>query len=306
MNGQRFLSAVFPLCPKLTVVYQGGIGNQLFIHAAVIELTEGRGFQLRADVVSGFEHDSRYKRQYRLDELGIGLPDKESLRLATRKKSLLRHLVKRLLSPCNIWFKFITDDNLYKHLESSRNFIFNRSFILEGYFQSSSYSDLTFHRIVKCIKPQLIYEAKKLYSSLVADSNNAVCIHIRAFEDCDNEEAQLRSYYGRAIDYFFRLDPSACFYIIGEKDDVVTRLMRGAKVKYTKIPSSGRSDIQDLLLISCFSNIVISQSTFSWWSAKIGQVLGRTQKVVAPGSIKVDGNSSWLPDRILPLDWIRM
>ena len=306
LSGLRFSPAVLFPPPKLTVVYQGGIGNQLFIHAALIEVSQGSEYQLRADVNSGFDHDFRYKRQYRLDELGVGLPDKESRRLATRKRSLTRLLVKRLLSPYNIWFKFITDDNFNKYLESKRNSVFPRSLILDGYFQSSNYSELTFYRIVKGINTQLMHDAETHYKSLVINSDNAICIHIRAFEDCENEDARLRSYYERAIQHFSRLVPSACFYILGEKDDVVTRLMEEASVKFTRIPGSGRSDIQDLLLLSCFSHIVISESTFSWWGAKIGQVSGRTQNVVAPGRTKVAGESSWLPDRILPPDWTRV
>ena len=117
----------------------GGLGNQLFCYAAARRLAIRTEAELVLDNVSFFKTDKLYSRHYQLNHYKIsGRPATAAERLepfSRVRRSLLRYINKNIEYNKRSYIQqvgFEFDERLLKYE-------FNKTVVLDGYWQSASY-----------------------------------------------------------------------------------------------------------------------------------------------------------------------
>ena len=283
----------------------GGLGNQLFVYSAARRLSLVSGAELVLDNVSGYVTD-KYGRGYELGALPI------AGRIATPAEriepfSKVRRYVKRNLNRLRPF------ERRNYILQSGQDFDARLldvrprgDLYLEGYWQSEKY----FKDVEATIRADLAITPPSggPIAALAGEikQSPSVAIHVRFF---DETLAYIGDYYARAIDWLQAQVPSATWYVFSDRPDMVSRhvpLPAGRGVIVGEICPDNRS-VDDLWLMSLCDHFVITNSTFSWWGAWLGQAAGK--QVVAPDPARMDPNTFhgyWRASELLPADWVRL
>ena len=103
-------------------------------------------------------------------------------------------------------------------------------------------------------------------------------------------------YYHEALD---RLGHQASDAVFFSDDPEFVRREFGVSPELVIGPSAVKSDLQTLMLMSLGQDIVIPNSTFSWWAAEL---MGKRGQVVAPKIWFYDRDESQWPQR---QHWLR-
>lgn len=139
-----------------------------------------------------------------------------------------------------------------------------RKYVIDGWFQRISLYDL------EKLKTYIQYQ-----QPITAGKNNRqVIIHMRYGDYSDHNWVLPRTYHDRAIADF---NPSV-YTRYAMTEDIDNPMFKQLCADYDLIPIPKGSTIDDMRLMSSFQNIVISNSTFSWW----GAWLSNASTVVCP------------------------
>jgi hypothetical protein len=280
----------------VTFQLMGGLGNQLFQFAAAASYGRRTNHSVALDLSlcrKPFNVHSSLLTDLTIAPGIIIIPSRDKSLLAARLSAIAS---KSRILPKSRYLaedKFISnvigyDPNLYK----------NSSAVVEGYFQSYKYlEDLprSFQEIGVSVVTSWQIETSKLIDQ------HTLVIHVRRgdYETLQDSFGLLSStYYKCAIDLALsRFTPRniVCF---SDNISVAKDLLEGNKldIQYISKPSE-EPDASSLYLMSRSGAIVIANSTFSWWAAK----LNRHKLVVAP--------ENWFrsltpPNDLIPPDWI--
>jgi hypothetical protein len=172
----------------------------------------------------------------------------------------------------------VTNSNYYEFYEVP---VSERMLHLSGYFQTPLYFEDIKSEIVDLFKPseELV---SKLNSKIVSyDYDDLVAIHIRGtdYKSLENIYEQLGSnYYSKAITYFKQKNPSSKFIIFTDDEEYAKPILESCKVSYEFAYQVGMKDTEIIHWMGLFKNIVIANSSFSWW----GAYLGCAEEVIAP------------------------
>lgn len=256
---------------RITVYFNGGLGNQLFQLAGGLAIAQ----YLHRDVVFSESEISRAmlntRRQFAIGELlDVGELSKGFEKFS--KKNLFRSLFHK---DTNIYERD-PNDNVLTRIGPNTQKVF-------GYFQDIS--------IVSAVEDQLLkrFSQSQVFSkSLMPERLEEIGIHVRLgdyrtsqvtkkFHGLTNnsfftEGAQkLRSKLGLSVVTLFSDEPER----LGEiAEDLIDA---GFLVKH----HFSRSDQEDLIQMSRYQGLVISNSSYSWWAAWIATTIGRST-IVAP------------------------
>lgn len=136
--------------------------------------------------------------------------------------------------------------------------------------------------------------------------NEAVCIHVRGGDFLNNQNLNIckETYYNKALDVITRrinennVEPK--FYVFTDDAEYVKRLF--CNIKIEKIINNGVENCDyDMHLLSQSNNLIISNSTFGFWSAYIGN---QKKVVIAPQfSLYLNG---YYTEFSTPNDWIKI
>ena len=174
--------------------------------------------------------------------------------------------------------------------------------VLIGYFQSYKYLELLESLLGRalCIKPQLmtikyVNLLKEIYDS------NPIAIHIRRGDYVGNKTTGLLSkeYYRNGLEIInYARRPVWVF-----SDDINLARQKlegliGAKWQFADL-NKFENVPEVFYAMSQFSDLVIANSTFSWWAA----TLNKKKTVVTPSKWFLNGDD---PEYILPPDWIKI
>src|ERR1035437_928523 len=260
---------------KIVARIKGGLGNQLFCHAAARRLALVNNAELVLDDVTGFIRDRTYKRKYGLDHFNI------SARKATAVERLepferYRRAILKWLSRRKPFAKrrYLEQEDV-DFDERLLTYKLKGKLYLDGLWQSEGY----FKDMAQVIRDDLrIIPPTDVLNQRMAENicnSNAVALHVRWFDQPASTAANNVSedYYHRAIalleqkiktpHYFlFSDDPEAAKAKLSLPDDRVT------------LVSHNRGDdnaFADLWLMSQCQHFMIANSTFSWWGAWLGE-----------------------------------
>lgn len=161
---------------------------------------------------------------------------------------------------------------------------FNTDTIIDGFFQSEKYFKHVRDEVVELfsIKDEIKNRLVNDYSELI---NGKTCtLHVRKGDSLLNPDMNILSldYYMDAVS---RFDDDTTFVIFS--DDIQWCKDNLTFIK-NKTYINEKSDFTELHLMSMFKNNIIANSTFSWWSAWLGD----NNNVISP-----DPTNNWFSEK---------
>jgi len=275
---------------SIIVQMQGGIGNQLFILAFAKALSLQKNKKLYIDYKLGFEKDD-YNRKYLLEPLNI-FESKIELNFL---ESVFYKIIIRIIR----WNQKIISFQNYFNDNKIPSFYF-----LNGYFQSENFFKKYRSEIQK------MFSFKKPKFSLKQEFNkfskkNLVAIHVRDFsidqKRLGKKEIQNVNfnYYFKCIKYFSSKIINPQFIVFSEKSNNFTKISKFfPKLNFINYKNPNNfSDLEILYLMSSFENIIIANSTYSWWAAWLNNKKFK-KNILCPSINKK--NINWNDKSLLP------
>lgn len=184
----------------------------------------------------------------------------------------------------------------YKEPEHSYNEIpHHANIIIEGYFQSEKY----FNHCRQDILDAFQVPYKRL--------DGFVSIHVRRGDYLkypDKHPVITYDYIAQAVKYF--IDKGYNSFLVCSDDIKWCRLNLKPLEVYGAVFtfSTETEPINDLAMMSCCENNIISNSSFSWWAAWLNQ--NEKKEVIAPERWFGIGNSHLSTKDLIPEGWIKL
>lgn len=244
---------------------RGGIGNQLFILCEVIKRLK-LGERIYVDENTGFVKD-KYRRS-----------------------SILEHLdIKFTRAPMILCYCLLAIDRFVL------NFV-NRSIYLNDYFQFQIADDVV-ERVMAVLNI-------KQYNNDLA--GNCALLHFRDYKGLSEDHSNLQNeYYAKAIECLKQKGITS-FHVAGENDAILTEEELQALVGDCTIrllDFNGYSDFEELLYLSNYKDIAISNSTYAWWIARFSTMKNSRVTIYMPSKKHLPISHAWNVNELCHPDW---
>lgn len=286
------------------VKYIGGLGNQMFIYAFSVALRET--FRQEILVDTHYYKSRNFHNGLEIERIfGIHLPeaklsDKLKMSWYFPNYWIDYHLLGKLPARKNTVRELPGQKvNLELLGDSSDKFY-------DGYWQSYQYFDSCRDVILKEFTfPKISMEDKLNFelNERLKNEENSVGIHIRRGDYLKNWKYRGLcdiDYYQKAIAYILEHIKSPKFFLFSDDIDWVKEnispLVKGYDVTFVNWNHSINS-YKDMQLMAMCKNLIIANSSFSWWAAYLNQ---NNPIVVAPEK----WINSFMDFRIQYKDWI--
>ena len=263
--------------PTVIVRLSGGLGNQMFQYAFGRAVARERNLLFDA---SSFSADRL--RDFRLDCFGLDLkwssvpfPAAGILQVPGIWR-LMRRLGGAIPLPgcCVVWDRMTGFDPGVESKEGSM--------VATGYWQDARYFTRIEDEIRETFKPVGHFGSETL--SLMKSSGSAIGVQVRR-GDYANERVQTMhptqsvTYYREAVAGIARAKDVNTAIVCSDDPEWARRNL-DLPVERTIYREETAEDWEDMFLLAECAHLVISNSSFGWWSAWLGKAEGRT--VICP------------------------
>jgi hypothetical protein len=295
------------LQPKSIIIrLQGGLGNQLYEYATARDLSIKTGKKLLIDsrpIAAEGPH-----RQYELSVFNIKEHHVSGLTKWITRWVASARLGKlfKICFPLAWGYKLIRDKEIgFESRILDDNW---GSIVLQGYWQSFKYfediediirKDFTFKLPPDSINMNFINEL---------EINNSVAIHVRRGDYVEvpffskNLGTCTMEYYNAAIQLIMKSISNPHFYIFTDDPDWAEKNLKLPAPAKAIRHNLGKSDFEDLRLLTHCKHFIIANSSFSWWGAWLS--VNPNKMVIAPKKwFNIDKTVT--EDRI-PSNWIKL
>ena len=284
----------------ITSILSGGLGNQLFSYYGGLYAATVSGRPLNFWINDSDHHQPGSSPILNLKNV--------SLEVLKRRPWLGLGILPRHSK--NPRLSYIVHRALKSHVASSVGFdsnmqcIYPKGGLLSGYFQTYKYYD---YLASNGLEPPEIRSESQEYKQLCQDSNfrSSIIVHIRR-----GDYLQAKNGYIGALSIDYYIDAvRALKSNLGGNHDVIVFSDDQVQVESELRESNTRgwhlssdlgafSAVEDLFLLGKGTGTVISNSTFSWWGAK----LGNQELTIAPDKwFRLERD----PDLLIPSAWMR-
>lgn len=276
----------------ISVLCSGGLGNQMFQYAFYCNLKQ-QGYNVELDI-SYFNHNSIHSG-YELQKCfgindGTDRHDYFSKKWRIVYSMMARMHIKKL-------FNIIFEGYQLKEINKMK------TGVLYGYWQSERY----FKEIEEYIKKRFTFVDISKESQSLLDflhQENSVAIHVRRGDYLkQNRYVNLSEteYYRNAIHKVYEEIPNPSFFVFSDTIEWCRENMP-LPVDTTYVDfNTDRKSYEDMFLMSNASNIILANSSFSWWAG----YLGNHNRVYRPSKYKVN----WKAEddiNLFPIRWIKV
>jgi hypothetical protein len=285
----------------VTIDVQGGIGNQLFMYFAALYWSQENNVELVVNLgkigIFGVHHGSELD-EFELDcQVTRDTPSLFKAFLYRIRKRMFRNRFALMLDNIIKFRTFYSSEIGYDEKLETRKHLR----IIEGYFQTYRYFDgiaSTNLKKLKLKKGSLWFEE----TMQVLQKSPFIALHVRRgdFKNFSNNVGLLSSeYYSTAIrEIDFILGEKPPIIVFSDEPKLAREVLAEHEFRVSRWITQPQhsSPIESLLLMSEAHAIVIANSTYSWWAAK----LGRSKLVIAPKQWFRLGEP---PKDLYPPDW---
>lgn len=299
----------------LVVRLKGGLGNQLFCYAAARRLAWVNHAELVLDNVTGFQYDHQYQRKYALDAfkipVRIATPEERKEPFGRIRRYFARKIAnyqplnkKRYIHQVGVKFD---PDILSLNLQEGAT-----------YFDPFGQSELYFSDIYELINQDLamVMPSDENISDLLKkiEKTESVAIHIRWFNPNDMRHMTNISleYYANAILFIKKIIINPHFFIISDYPDLaeikLSHLLEKQPYSVVKYNGTAENSLTDFYMMRRCRHFIISNSTFAWWAAWLGEKSNPKSRIIAPRQT-LDPNSNvtaWGFPKLIPERWIKL
>lgn len=281
-----------------------GLGNQLFQYAFARNLQmQGKEVYLDSDF-SAKASVLQHKREYRLNNLNISI--QEASNVQKQKFHYLQNenvedKIIDILEKIGIW--------KYRRIEQKTPFDYNTKYFctfkncyVKGWFQNPKYFVGMRDVLLKDISPKYKIKIKSSLKQLI-ECDQVVAVHIRRGDYVRCHVCMNMCYYRDAMKYIYNHIKQPFFLFFSDDMKWVHNYF-GNNNNFFYIDDFGKfADFEELFIMSRCKNIIIANSTFSWWAAWLNRKENRI--VIAPKkwnkSISVEETN-----QLIPSEWIRI
>jgi hypothetical protein len=274
---------------------QGGLGNQMFQYAFGRYLS----IQNNKDLLLDLSFYDRYKsnRELCLNYYNVKYQ-------IFKKKKKIKYFNNAFIN--KLFNYLIFNFSVYAESKVSRfqeGLLRKSKGYFDGYWQSykyfSSIRDILINDFVLVNLSTDIIELNSKISNCIS-----VGVHVRKADYLSSKNSQIYSvcskdYYLNSMLYILKKYPEAVFYIFTDDKDWVVDNIDFSGINHEYISMRPHEDL--FLMSKCRHNI-ISNSTFSWWSAWLNNYTDKV--VVSPQNWFV--TESNITHDIIPNEWIRI
>jgi len=297
---------------KVIACLVGGLGNQLFGYAAARRLAYVTGSELVIDPLSGFKYDKLYKRNYNLQPFNI------SSRFSSPSERLAPF--SRLRRKLKIRAEGRKDYTKKSFIMQSKDMNFDNRLLerevegqiwIQGIWPSENYFEDIQEVIANDLK--ISPPEDKVNQDLAAQLHrkNAVALHLRFFSNPSDDENMNASiaYYSAAIAHMKAQISMPEFFIFSDQMEraKVALDLDDENVTFVSHNNTEEMAYLDMWLMSQAPNIIMANSTFSWWSAWLGEtnydIADRLTICPDPEKLRL---SNWDINGFLPERWTKI
>jgi hypothetical protein len=248
----------------IIVKLSGGLGNQMFQYAAGYGLASKFNKKLILDISSY----KTYKNfNYELGNLKI------KARLATSNEVLYSRILRKTpqLQKFNL-FPYYYKENSSAQYDLS---YINKSIILEGYFQSNKYIN-NIAELREQFKPIGEFAGRNLELMRIIKNTQSVMLHVRRGDYITKIENYKvhgvcdTNYYKKAISIIKNKINNPHFIIFSDDIDWVRKTIEISEDSVF-VDWNSKMPTLDINLMSECKYHIISNSTFSWWAARLSK-----------------------------------
>lgn len=138
-----------------------------------------------------------------------------------------------------------------------------------------------------------------------ATDSRAVAVHVRGGDYITGGNYNIfgsvctEKYYHNAMTYIENIIPNPIYYVFTNDVNLAKKFLNGKE--YVLVTHNrGLNSWKDMALMSKFKNIIIPNSSFSWWAAYLGQ---KDKRIIRP-PVFMNGNVT--SNEIYPKEWIKI
>ena len=300
---------------NLSVVVQGGLGNQMFQYAFFKALEKTHKYVLLD--LSLFNHTNVENRPFMLDKAFNIYLDPKRLRfdfLKIARPNLMIRIINRILRKLSCYQvinKKIEDlvitENDYIYPE--RYFKITKGF-LSGYWQSEEYFSNIMDEIDTFFTFNIIEDVtvKKIEHD-ITKTKDSVALHWRRGDYIGHKSLglDLTKYMYNSLEYISNAKSITDIFVFTEDIDWVNNRLSEFRfnLKYHFVSSElyYKPDYYEMYLMSKAKHNIISNSSFSWWGAYLND---NPNKVVIAPSKWTNENFNIRFTNIIPKEWIKI
>ena len=258
---------------KIITDIKGGLGNQLFSYVFGYAVSKEKNAELILDV-SMLKAGKINNRELEIDKFGIScdkiitIPYSDSFFM---RKSGMNRLVKRSIIGFTTKVYKEKQECIYDPavFECSGNTYF------DGFWQSYRYFDKYREDILRMIRPkeEMVGAAAEISEKMQQEAS--VSLHVRRGDYAGMHWLLPMEYYDRAIEKLIEMGKEvSSIYVFSDDMEFAKKYFsekkyEGVEFIYPEYEHKDRS-IMDMVLMSKCRHHIIANSSYSWWSAYLG------------------------------------
>ena len=258
----------------IIIKLSGGLGNQMFQYALGLALERKLNIQVKYDF-SFFKNRKNIHNNILIHEIF-----KIDIKVAKNKElySFLGINIFRVFRKISKIFNLNNSKYIFED-DKKNPMILNEKLnncYLDGYWQNWKYF-IDYKKEINNIfsfKPVISKKFNEIKKKIL--NKKSAIIHFRRGDYKDKKNKGIfyqlgKAYYQEAIQVMRKKNKDLIFYVFSDEIDLAKDFFTFEKNLVFININKGKDSYRDMYLMSLSKNIIISNSTFSWWAAWLGE-----------------------------------